>query len=126
MIATYTETTRPIVTRARSGVRMLILTTCGLDGYVYDALRAGRDNRQDPCGSDTRQARNTRPDTGGHAGLRRRTWHLCSPARVAPQNTRMTASPVRSGLKCGPIAGSLALLQSHSEDRSDPTLDLEP
>jgi DNA-binding NarL/FixJ family response regulator len=34
------EATRRIV-RARSDTRVLILTTFGLDGYVYDALRAG-------------------------------------------------------------------------------------
>ena len=34
------EATRRIV-RARSGTRVLILTTFGLDTYVYDALRAG-------------------------------------------------------------------------------------
>ena len=34
------EATRRIV-RAQAGTRVLILTTFGLDGYVYDALRAG-------------------------------------------------------------------------------------
>jgi DNA-binding NarL/FixJ family response regulator len=34
------EATRRIV-RAQPGARILILTTFGLDGYVYDALRAG-------------------------------------------------------------------------------------
>jgi DNA-binding NarL/FixJ family response regulator len=34
------EATRRIV-RAQPGTRVLILTTFGLDGYVYDALRAG-------------------------------------------------------------------------------------
>ena len=34
------EATRRIV-RAQPGARVLILTTFGLDGYVYDALRAG-------------------------------------------------------------------------------------
>jgi DNA-binding NarL/FixJ family response regulator len=34
------EATRRIV-RARTATRVLILTTFGLDGYVYDALRAG-------------------------------------------------------------------------------------
>ena len=34
------EATRRIV-RAQPGTRILILTTFGLDGYVYDALRAG-------------------------------------------------------------------------------------
>ena len=34
------EATRRIV-RARAATRVLILTTFGLDGYVYDALRAG-------------------------------------------------------------------------------------
>ncbi len=34
------EATRRIVA-TRSGVRVLMLTTFGLDGYVYDALRAG-------------------------------------------------------------------------------------
>jgi DNA-binding NarL/FixJ family response regulator len=34
------EATRRIVA-ARSGTRVLMLTTFGLDGYVYDALRAG-------------------------------------------------------------------------------------
>jgi DNA-binding NarL/FixJ family response regulator len=34
------EATRRILA-AQSGVRVLILTTFGLDGYVYDALRAG-------------------------------------------------------------------------------------
>jgi DNA-binding NarL/FixJ family response regulator len=34
------EATRRIVA-ARPGMRVLILTTFGLDGYVYDALRAG-------------------------------------------------------------------------------------
>ena len=34
------EATRRIV-RARAETRVLILTTFGLDGYVYDALRAG-------------------------------------------------------------------------------------
>jgi DNA-binding NarL/FixJ family response regulator len=34
------EATRRIV-RARPATRVLILTTFGLDGYVYDALRAG-------------------------------------------------------------------------------------
>lgn len=34
------EATRRII-RAQPGTRVLILTTFGLDGYVYDALRAG-------------------------------------------------------------------------------------
>ena len=34
------EATRRIV-RAQPGTRVLILTTFGLDSYVYDALRAG-------------------------------------------------------------------------------------
>jgi DNA-binding NarL/FixJ family response regulator len=34
------EATRRIV-RTQAGTRVLILTTFGLDGYVYDALRAG-------------------------------------------------------------------------------------
>ena len=34
------EATRRIV-REQPGTRVLILTTFGLDGYVYDALRAG-------------------------------------------------------------------------------------
>jgi DNA-binding NarL/FixJ family response regulator len=35
------EATRRIVARAGEGVRVLILTTFGLDEYVYEALRAG-------------------------------------------------------------------------------------
>jgi DNA-binding NarL/FixJ family response regulator len=35
------EATRRIVSRAGEGVRVLILTTFGLDEYVYEALRAG-------------------------------------------------------------------------------------
>ena len=35
------EATRRIIARARSAVRVLILTTYDLDEYVYDALRAG-------------------------------------------------------------------------------------
>ena len=35
------EATRRIVDRAGDGVRVLILTTFGLDEYVYEALRAG-------------------------------------------------------------------------------------
>ena len=34
------EATRRII-RAQPGMRVLVLTTFGLDGYVYDALRAG-------------------------------------------------------------------------------------
>jgi DNA-binding NarL/FixJ family response regulator len=35
------EATRRIVDRAGDGVRVLMLTTFGLDEYVYEALRAG-------------------------------------------------------------------------------------
>ena len=35
------EATRRIVARAGEGVRVLVLTTFGLDEYVYEALRAG-------------------------------------------------------------------------------------
>ena len=47
------------LTESTAGMRVLVLTTYGLDEYVYDALRAGAAGSSTPCASSTPATRSS-------------------------------------------------------------------
>ena len=86
------EATRRIV-RAQPATRVLILTTFGLDDYVYDALRA-------PAGSCSRTRRRRRSP--------RRSGSWPAATRCSPRPSPARSSRSSPGSRSGPSPPSLA------------------